>query len=297
MTVLATLNFDDQTEGSAVTVVSPWTLTAGGTTPVATAAAAAHGAMGARWSSTSSAGSIYYELGASQTAKRVLSFYFKPNTFSTANQYVGAIFDVSSNNQADWRINTNRTITLRNASVAIATSTATLTAGTWYRCEWSLDPTTSGQELRIYAGESATPLIDLTGTYTSTTARRLTFGPDVAAAGGAIDYDTVRVADDWVGPLAPSFNAVATQARTVTIDATGSTGSGLTYSIAATSGDTGTPVQIAAGKWVVPAPSTSDAVYTVTVTDGTNTSDIPLTITKTVGGTLNYWDGSVWQTL
>lgn len=205
MTVLAEQRFDSFTDGASITVSAPWSMPTGGTVPVASSAAAVHGAMGCRWASTSAYGRIDYDFGAPITAARVLSFYFVPRTFATVNQYVAMVEDnhTSGQIQADWRINTARTVSVRNAGTAIATSSATLATGTVYRAEWKLDPVAHTQELRIYQGESETALIDLSGSFTSTIAGVLTFGSYTAASGGAIDYDTVKVADAWTGPEVP----------------------------------------------------------------------------------------------
>lgn len=204
MTVLNELRFDGLSDGN-LTVSSPWSLPAGGVVPTVAAAAATHGAKGCRWASTTAFGRVDYDFATAFTAARVLSFYFNIRTFSTVNQYVGAAENnhTSGTWRGDWRINTAKTVTLRNGATAVATSTATLAVNTVYRAEWKMNPANATQELRIYAGESATPLIDLNGAWSATDVQVFSFGPYVAASGGAIDYDTIKVADDWVGADAP----------------------------------------------------------------------------------------------
>jgi hypothetical protein len=202
MTVAAELNFDDQTPGANVTLTAPWSSV--GTLPTTVAAAADHGALGARWASTGTSGRLQYDTGSNQTVL-VSSCYFNVRTFSTANQYISSVYSLTSGGAivADLRVNTSHTVTIRDSGTSVATSTATINSGFWYRTEWKLDSGANTQTLRFYEGESSTPLFTLTGAYTSDLTRVPAFGPNIAAAGGSVDYDTIKIADDWVGPEAP----------------------------------------------------------------------------------------------
>lgn len=208
MTVDSTYDFNALSEGATVGTSGSWTTN--GTAPVALAAAADHGARGARWASTGVAGRVQYDYTTAQTARAVVSsFYFNIRTMSTAAMYVGAVYSTPTGgvSQADWRVNTNMTVTLRNNTAptgtpslsAVQVSTATLSTNTWYRCEWKVSQVTGAQELRIYVGENTAPLMTLTGTYSGNATRVASVGPYAAAAGGALDVDTLRTADDFTG--------------------------------------------------------------------------------------------------
>lgn len=197
------LLFDSMTDGSPVSLSGNWGLAPGGVVPVASSAAAIHGALGCRWASTASYGRIDYTYpGGPFTTARVLSFYFNVRTFSTSNHYIAATQDnhTSAQTQGDWRINLARTVSIRNGTTAVKTSTVTLNTGQPYHAQWKIDPVAHTQELRIFDGESSTALMALPGAYSSTTTGIMAFGPYAAAPGGAIDYDTVRIADDWLDP-------------------------------------------------------------------------------------------------
>ncbi len=208
MTVDSTLDFNAVSEGATVPTTGSWTTN--GTAPVALVAATLHGTRGARWASTSSAGRIQYDYGSIQTARAVANtFYFNIRTMSTAAMYLGSILSATTSAvvQADWRVNTNMTVTLRNNTtpsgtpslIAVQVSSATLSANTWYRCEWKVSQVTGAQELRIYVGENTAPLMTLTGTYSGNATRVAAVGPYTVAAGGAIDVDTLRTATDFTG--------------------------------------------------------------------------------------------------
>lgn len=208
MTVLSTVTFNGYSEGATVTtgtLTSGWT--ASGTAFTALAAAAKHGARGASVDNVTSA-FLYYEETAT-TADRVMSGYF--NLVDNPNQsYLGQITS-SGTNRADWRVNANGTVTLRDNQVAVSTSTPALSTGVWYRWEWLTG--TGGQELRIYIGEGSTPVLTLTATLSNTSRNRFAFG--VISNGNSRDYlmDTLRVADAWTGAF------VAPQAIGVTFSA------------------------------------------------------------------------------
>lgn len=201
MTVDATLDFNAISEGATVAPSAPWTTN--GVAPVALVAATLHGTRGARWASTAAPGRIQYDYTAAQTARAVVgSYYFNIRTMSTASMYLGAILSAPTGGtaQADWRVNTNMTVTLRNGTIAVQVSGVALSTATWYRAEWKVSEVTGTQELRVYLGENTSPLFTLSGNYGGVAATRVVaFGPYAAAAGGAVDIDTLRPADDFTG--------------------------------------------------------------------------------------------------
>ena len=203
MTVISVLDFDSIAEGAAVTVSAPWS--ALGVKSTAVAAASTHGARGARWSSTDAYGRIAYDFGVNQFGPVVLSWYMQVRAFSGSTPlYVASATNLPTGGSVLGHVRINvaaKTVSIRNGVTAIATSTPTLSLNTPYRFEWRLDATLSTQTLRVFAGESATAFIALAGAWSSDETRMLVFGPDIAATGGAVDYDTVRIADDWMGPF------------------------------------------------------------------------------------------------
>jgi len=187
---------------------------------------------------------------------------------------------------ADWRVNTNRTITLRNNNVAIATSTVSVTEQTDYHAEWLVDQANATQELRVYTLGSDSPLIALTGSYTGTTADSACYGPLAAAAGGAIDYDDVILSDDWittVGNPLPVADAGLDQSdkepfSVVTLDGSGSidpNGESLSYAWSQTSGTgvTLSSTTVAQPTFTVPATLDGDTlIFSLVVSNGTDSS-------------------------
>src|SRR5690606_16003481 len=85
---------------------------------------------------------------------------------------------------------------------ALATSAGTISSGQVYRGEWMVDPSTNTLDLRIFEGEGTTPVVTLTyNSWTQSNQAYFTVGPaPTTSATGSIDFDTIKYADDWVGP-------------------------------------------------------------------------------------------------
>lgn len=148
MAIISTLDFDSFAEAATVAPSAPWSTN--GVAPTATSAAAAHGARGARWASTAAAGRVQYDTGADQTGAHVLSWYMYIRDYASVNHYIAGVRSLTTGgtSQGDVRINTNHTVSLRNAAnVAVATSSAMLAEDTLYRCEWRVHQTAGTQEL------------------------------------------------------------------------------------------------------------------------------------------------------
>ena len=203
MAILATQSFDSLSESQTINTAAlggaPWSVFAGVTYPVAQASAASHGARGAYIAPVT--GAVRLEWGEAQTtATRVLSWYFRLLVDGAANTYLGSLID-GLTGRADWRINADRTVTLRNAGTATGgASPQVLAMNTWYRAEYMTS--TSGQELRIYVGESTTPYITRTGALTNNLHTQFACGITATPNGHSLEIDTIRVADDWTGPFA-----------------------------------------------------------------------------------------------
>ncbi len=196
MTTLAALTFDGDTEGVAVSEPAGWETL--GATAIARAAAAADGAMGARWADTGSFGRLQYDTGSNQSVL-VLTAHLNFRAASSANHYFCSVNSLPTGGamQGDIRRNTSGTLSIRNGYSAVDTSTETLSVGSWYTFEWMLDTVADTQDLRVYEFGSTTPLFTLTGAWSSDTSRVVAVGPNIAGAGGAFDFDTVKVSDDW----------------------------------------------------------------------------------------------------
>lgn len=212
MAIISTLDFESFAESANITLSAPWSTN--GATAVATSAASAHGNRGARWASTSTAGRIMYDTGANQSAPRVWSWYMYIRAYSSANHYIATALSLTTggSSQGSVRVDPAHTVTLRNATPSVvATSTQTLAENTLYRFEWRVHQSGGTQELRVYEGESTTPHLILSGAWTGTDVRVFALGPYIAAADGALDYDAVRLADDWI--TEPDIGAVSSLVR------------------------------------------------------------------------------------
>lgn len=200
MTPKTTLSFDSDVDGAAPVLPSGWTSSGSGPAFVVSAAAKVHGPLGLRLPAVTTS---YRRLTYAETASATpwaLSMYVTPRALSTAVMYIAAVYNGASA-LGDVRINVAGTVTIRNGTTAVATSSATLAVDTAYRFEWKVTPTT-GQELRVYAGDATTPLFTLTGAFAGTTVTGFAAGLTGAAANYAADYDSIVVADDFTGPWA-----------------------------------------------------------------------------------------------
>lgn len=202
MTILGSLTFEDYEQSAAITdgtVERPWYVT-GSTPPIALSGAAMHGERGASISGATSAVKIEWR-EAQTTATRVISAYFRITQAGGSAVYMGDLLD-GGTGRADWRINADRTVTIRNNFVATGgASPQVLELDVTYRYEWHTS--SSGQELRIYEGESESPYITRAGALTSNSHTIISAGLTATPSGWGIHLDTIQVADDWVGPFAP----------------------------------------------------------------------------------------------
>lgn len=203
MAVLDSLTFDTLTQGQAVTTAAlpgeEWVYFG---TATATSAAAMHGARGVQIVAAATSSRVNHALASATSAARCLSFYFRLDATPTANVYLGELRDDTTGQvvRADWRVAADRTVTLRNGGTATGgSSTEALAVGTWYRSEWLVSST--GQELRIFEGESTTPFLTRTGALTSNAHTTMGAGLTASPNGLSISLDTIRIGDTWVGPF------------------------------------------------------------------------------------------------
>ena len=206
VTPIATYTFENQANGQPLNINSasrPWSADSGDATPmIAATAAAVHGTLGGRVSSATSYRRLsYWEAQTNNT--RVFDCYFTVREMGASIVYIMSARGDGGGTSVttDVRLNLDRTVSLRNNTSAVATSVTALSLNTTYRFAYKV---VSGQtqELRVYVGESTTPLFVLSGVVSGSGVDRCIFGASTASAGFSIDLDTVRIADDWLTPYA-----------------------------------------------------------------------------------------------
>ena len=209
--LLSTYDFEGQTPGAQVTASAPWSLPAGSSAPlVASATEAVHGALGGLLTADASFRQLWFT-EAQNADVRVADMYLTLRTAPADNTYPVRCLEGTSAApgaaRGDVRINTNRTVTIRAGSTAVATSTAALEVGVGYRFAWHVGP--AGQELRVYEGDNIDPAFTLSHGTGFASHSALVFGV-VAAATVTLGMDTVRVADDWLAPAGTPLTKLPT---------------------------------------------------------------------------------------
>src|SRR3982751_1584320 len=92
------------------------------------------------------------------TGTRYETWYERWAAFPAAAVFLASASSAATA-RAQVRLNTDGTISLRNALTAVYTSAVAIPTGQWVRFEWELvNPTR--QRLLVYSGHSTTPLID-----------------------------------------------------------------------------------------------------------------------------------------
>jgi len=160
----------------------------------------------------------------------------------------------------------------------ILTANSALSLNTWYRISLyaTQDATNGTVRAAYFSGNSSTAIEDstlFTGQNTgSTQYQSIRIGAKTSTGTSTMtayfdNYGFDTAATDLLPVVAsgPTANATASAALSL-IDATGSTGTSLTYSISQVSGPTKTPVSIGTGQWLVPMDTSQSTVWTVTVT-------------------------------
>lgn len=202
MAVLATQTFDTIPNGDPVTTAAlggtPWSSWFTNTTPTAQSGAAMHGARGVRVINADGPCRVAWD-EEQTTATRVASHYFRLDNTVSSNVMMGHLND-GEITRGGWRINPDLTVTIRDGQVAVGggPSVYALSQGVIYRAEWKT--ATTGQELRIYEGESTVPVVTLIGALTSNQHTTIAVGITAQPNGQSLSFDTVRIGDDWVGP-------------------------------------------------------------------------------------------------
>lgn len=208
MTLLTdgTFDFESQTPNAPIVVAAPW-VQAQAATPqpmIASSEAAMHGTLGGRIeSAAANAARRYGYVRAASLDPLVIDTYLRVRNIA-ANAYILALGRSNGTAIGDVRVNVNGTVTIRNAGVAVATSSIALDWNKWYRVAYGT-VAQGTQELRMYEGEDTEPLFTLSGPVATTDPyARVDFGMVTASEGLSIDFDTARVGDDWFAPVNPA---------------------------------------------------------------------------------------------
>lgn len=104
--------------------------------------------------------------------------------------------------RAGMRINTDRTITLRNNVTAVATSTTALPTGAYWRVDWLIDNANSTQTAHIFIGSNVhgtTPDETISGTYNQGTFDTWRVGHTIGVTSWTLRIDEAEF-DDAVAP-------------------------------------------------------------------------------------------------
>lgn len=220
MAILNTLTFDDLTEDQSLITQNPanelggepwYTVVGTGGSMVAKASAAIHGDRGLQLGSMTGPGQVVWLSDTATTDTHVASMYFRIDAAPSGNCYMMGCSDATGTLEAraDWRINDSLQVTVRDGTIASGgTSSQQLSEGVWYRAEWMVG--SGGQELRIYEGEATVPYITQIGALSAPLHNRLSHGVIASPNNISLSIDTIRIADDWVGPFGTPNEPLAT---------------------------------------------------------------------------------------
>lgn len=144
-------------------------------------------------------GTSYRRLIFTQTASagpRMVGFYFKLNETPNVSLYLTRLLVTNVTNRCDWRVNTDRTVSLRNAGSVSATSGISLNVNQAYWAEWLVNGAT--QTLRIYEPDGVDPIITLTSACPNTLADTVLVGHMANFNGLTTFFDRVTLHTDWI---------------------------------------------------------------------------------------------------
>ena len=164
-----------------------------------------------------------------------------------------------------------------NTGISASIASAAFPTSQWVRVEAAVqagtDTTNGLLEYAYYLGDSLTPVFSWSSSAVNTGTLdpiQTRFGVNGASTTpGSVWWDSMGLGDGagYLGiPGGTGPTAIVTDDLAHVIDARTSTGTGLTYGIAQTSGTTVTPTLLVAGLWSIVPHATSTINYTVTVT-------------------------------
>lgn len=240
------------------------------------------------------AGYHYLYYGIASTGIVWTVFKFKMTAAPAANALIANAYGASgATRNAELRLNTDRSLVVRNGSAVVTTCTAPAMAlNTEYRIAWGVDATSGAVYLNVYEGDSTTPW----STDSATSVSMGTTATDVVRLGAIASmtinemyFDAIHIDSDseWM-PAATgtadytlTINYPANDYQTPTemvCDATTSTG---TTSLSQTSGTTATINESPTGVFTITNPSgTDNLVFELTAGSDTAT----FTWTRSGGG-------------
>lgn len=200
--VLALATLEGLVDGAIIADSGDFTaLNPGTATLRASAAAAIHGSMGMRATDEAQSRVLAWTNPQPEAVTRVIDFHFIIRAIS-GNTYIAGMRDtVAGENRCDIRINGDRSVTCRSGGVASGSSAedVQLQTLTPYRCEWWIDPV--GQRVRIYDMNNDEYVMDFEGALANALGDQYQVGAPVAyGVSTVIDFDTLRVGDDWLVP-------------------------------------------------------------------------------------------------
>jgi hypothetical protein len=200
---LMTEDFEGATAGTVVTAANT-AFTAATGSPTYDAAQFMVGTQSALFNPSTGLQYGSYQLGAA-AASMSLRWYLRLAALPAALTYLASPLSTSTI-RAQVGLNADGTVRIRggaSGTTLVATTTAALSAGTWYRLEWQLDGTGTTQALRIFAGHGTTPIsgADISGAFTAGTFDRMLVGVPVSGT-ITLNMDAVKMTDvaEWIGP-------------------------------------------------------------------------------------------------
>lgn len=175
---------------------------------------ASHGSLGYNVTTAATNLSPYFEKVVTTANRHAVRFYFKLPVLPSVTNPI-CVFRLAAATAADIRVSSTNQLRLTDsAGGTLVTTTTTLVANTWYRCEAAVDAVGGGYALKLFAGDSTTPLDDLSGSGGSFGAAQLTkerYGkPASGTFIGTIYIDSIAAQDLATGFIGPVSNPTST---------------------------------------------------------------------------------------
>ncbi len=258
----------------------------GGTATISTAQKF-EGTRAALMTATTTSGSVYFQKTVTTTSQLGVDAFIYLTALPTTESGIIWVGN-GATRQCHLAIATDGKIRIRDGGgsggASLWTSTASMALSTWYRVSFfaTQDATAGTIRAAFYAGSSASPIDDstlLTGRNTGASQYTLfRIGPKVSTGTGEetlyVDYYGYDSAATSLLPIASAPVAVASASGLVSyVNASTSTGTGLTYGISQTSGPTKTATNIGTGQWIIPVDASSNTTWLITITQSDSQTD------------------------
>lgn len=285
---LYTENFESGTNGSSVTTANTTFNAVSGTNLAFSSATAYQGSLSAKTNSATVAN--YGSFTISTTTTHYSRFYLRWET-TPDNGIVIAAANSSTTTRNQLASTPGRQLGLWNAASVSSSMATQLSLNTWYRVEWDIVAAT--QTVRVYLGDSNTPLETLSQVASGSSFDTMRYGND-QASGATFGYYLDAIAGS--ATVQPSALPTKTAADTATsIEAA-------SVALAVTAADTGSSAESASAvNLVTPISSTDTAAgadssalaVTTNATDTSTTVDAASLVranTATVSDTIGLGD-------